>query len=328
MTRIQRACAAALLVACVMLTGCASEPSQRIQYSCYDGKVYDSKSECVHKCPVSLAHFVGVCLAKASGPAPRPSLLEALRSVFCMSCFLEGLGRGLVGGVLAAALLGAIAAVSPLLAAVVGVTMLGASMVAAASTLAGWGEMSAAARSMFFGELVGAGVAGAFGRSIFNGSRQLVTQAIRATELPRLDLPAIRPSRVDRMHERTPVHDAAAEKLAAELRKLGHEAEYAGGQTIKDATGKTIKGTEGTATSRKPDVVVNTDEGTANTGIEVKASDNPRTLRKGADQIANERSFEGDGYWNGTRWTAGEGPGVVSAPDGPLDILPANTSRN
>jgi DnaJ-domain-containing protein 1 len=123
-------------------------------------------------------------------------------------------------------------------------------------------------------------------------------------------------------------HDAAADKLASELNKLGNKARHAGNETIKDVSGKSIKGTRGTATTRKPDVVVETDAGDLYTGIEVKTSADPATVKKATDQLANEASFEGSGRMNGKQWTVGQGTGVVYVPYGELQIMPANLMKN
>ena len=80
--------------------------------------------------------------------------------------------------------------------------------------------------------------------------------------------------------------------------------------------------------ARKPDVVAETDVGTKNTGIEVKTSDAPATVRKANDQLANEASFEGKGFFDEKPWTIGIGSGVVYTPHGLLHILPANLSKN
>jgi len=126
----------------------------------------------------------------------------------------------------------------------------------------------------------------------------------------------------------TKKHNDAADKLASELQELGVDAEHSGNKTIKGANGKSIKGTEGTATTRKPDVVAPTDSGAQNTGIEVKTSESPATVQKAADQLANEKSFEGKGFFDDKPWTVGEGTGVVYTPHGILNILKANKSKN
>jgi RHS repeat-associated protein len=109
----------------------------------------------------------------------------------------------------------------------------------------------------------------------------------------------------------TKIHNEAADRLASELQKTGVKAQHVGNQTIKDASGKSIKGTEGTATWRKPDVVTETDIGAKHTGIEVKMSQSAATVQKATDQLANEASFEGKGFFDEKPWTIGEGSGVV-----------------
>ena len=130
------------------------------------------------------------------------------------------------------------------------------------------------------------------------------------------------------MKETTALHNGAEAKLVKELKKLGHDAERGGNRTIKDANGKSVKGTEGTATTRKPDVVTDTDAGAQKTGVEIKTSDAPGTVQKAADQLANEASFEGKGFWDDKPWTVGDGSGVAYTPYGLLNILPANLSKN
>src|SRR5262249_16673539 len=130
-----------------------------------------------------------------------------------------------------------------------------------------------------------------------------------------------------KMKETTKKHNDAADKLASELEKLGVEAEHAGNKTIKGANGKSVKGTQGTATTRKPDVGTDTDAGTKKTGIEIKTSDSEGTRQKAGDQLANEASFEGKGFWEGKPWTIGEGSGVAYPLAGILDVYPANLSK-
>jgi len=126
----------------------------------------------------------------------------------------------------------------------------------------------------------------------------------------------------------TKKHNDTADRLAAELRKLGVEARHSGNETIKDASGRSIRGTRGTATTRKPDVIAETDVGTAKTGIEIKTSERERTVHTATDQLANEASFEGSGFIDGKRWTTGEGSGVAFTPYGWLHVLSANASKN
>lgn len=130
------------------------------------------------------------------------------------------------------------------------------------------------------------------------------------------------------LKEITKKHNDAADKLASELQKTGSDATHSGGKTIKGANGKSIKGTEGTATTRKPDVVADTDAGTKKTGIEVKTSDSPDTVQKAADQLANEASFEGKGFFDEKPWTIGEGSGVAYVRYGILSVFKADTSKN
>ncbi|MCX5954232.1 MAG: toxin [Cyanobacteria bacterium] len=126
----------------------------------------------------------------------------------------------------------------------------------------------------------------------------------------------------------TEKHNATADRLSSELNKLGTKSRHAGNETIKSADGKSVRGTEGTATTRKPDVVAETNNGASNTGIEVKTSEAPGTVAKAVDQLANEASFEGKGFFDGKPWTTGEGSGVVYTPYGELQIFSANTWKN
>ena len=75
-------------------------------------------------------------------------------------------------------------------------------------------------------------------------------------------------------------------------------------------------------------MVVETDTGGRWTGIEIKTSDALRTQQHGSDQLSCERSFEGQAYWNGRRWTIGDGSGIATTPHGILNIMKANKERN
>ncbi len=130
------------------------------------------------------------------------------------------------------------------------------------------------------------------------------------------------------LKEITKKHNDTVDRLVSELKKLGAQARSAGNETIKDASGRSIKGTSGTATWRKPDIAAETDSGAQMTGIEIKTSEAPATVQKGANQLSNERSFEGKGFFDDLPWTIGEGSGIVYCPYGPFNILPADRSRN
>ena len=156
----------------------------------------------------------------------------------------------------------------------------------------------------------------------------LAAKSAAAPKPPSVSKPPASPNRGRSLNESKTIHDDVEKKLVTELEKLGAKAERGANKTLKGADGKTFtaKKTDGMASSRKPDVVLETQTpaGPKATGLEVKTSTASQTVDKAAKQLQFEATNEGSLMWNKLPWTLGQGSGVVYAPYGVLQVMKAS----
>jgi RHS repeat-associated protein len=164
-------------------------------------------------------------------------------------------------------------------------------------------------------------------------SASTVNGAVGASLFPAVNsVSAMPPGGKKDLKALTDNHNDVADKLVKELGKLGVKAESnTTGVKLTDSSGKILKGTMGTKTTRAIDIAVESVNSVGEKviqSIEVKTSSAPATIKKIENQLLNEKSMT-DPFYKGTKIdnVTPSGPGYVIAPNS-FYILPAATMKN